>query len=162
MASSLQTPQFPKLDDPNYLTWRIQFLVFLKIHGMVGLVDGTNPAPAKTLSDGSLNPAFSRWSKKDNSVLSWLYASIIEKLVSTVLNLEASKQVWDALQTRFSSTSRSRVTFLKRKLQIISQGNRSCLSYIEEAKLFSDQLYTARKPVEEQDLISYLLSGLKP
>ncbi|KAF9664119.1 hypothetical protein SADUNF_Sadunf17G0123000 [Salix dunnii] len=162
MASSLQTPQFPKLDGPNYLTWRIQFLVFLKSHDMVGLVDSTNPAPAKTLSDGSSNPAFSTWSKKDNSVLSWLYASITEKLVSTVLNLETSKQVWDALQARFSSTSRSRVAFLKRQLQTISQGNRNCLSYIEEAKLFSDQLSAAGKPVDEQDLISYLLSGLKP
>ncbi|KAB5572874.1 hypothetical protein DKX38_000068 [Salix brachista] len=162
MASSLQTPQFPKLDGPNYLTWRIQFLVFLKSHDMIGLVDGTNPAPTKTLSDGSVNPAFSIWSKKDNSVLSWLYASITEKLVSTVLNLETSKQVWDAFQTRFSSTSRSRVTFLKRQLQTISQGNRSCLSYIEEAKLVSDQLSAAGKPVEEQYLISYLLSGLKP
>ncbi|KAF9664089.1 hypothetical protein SADUNF_Sadunf17G0120000 [Salix dunnii] len=133
MASSLQTPQFPKLDGPNYLTWRIQFLVFLKSHDM-----------------------------KDNSVLSWLYASITEKLVSTVLNLETSKQVWDALQARFSSTSRSRVAFLKRQLQTISQGNRNCLSYIEEAKLFSDQLSAAGKPVDEQDLISYLLSGLKP
>ncbi|KAB5520251.1 hypothetical protein DKX38_024570 [Salix brachista] len=116
----------------------------------------TNP------QNGSLNPAFSTWSKKDNSVLSWLYASITEKLVSTVLNLETSKQVWDALQARFSSTSRSRVAFLKRQLQTISQGNRNCLSYIEEAKLFSDQLSAAGKPVDEQDLISYLLSGLKP
>ncbi|KAF9664573.1 hypothetical protein SADUNF_Sadunf16G0032600 [Salix dunnii] len=129
---------------------------------MVGLVDGTNPAPTKTLTDGSLNPAFTSWSKKDNSVLSWLYASITEKLVSTVLNLETSKQVWDALQARFSSTSRSRVTFLKRQLQTISQGNRNCLSYIEEAKLFSDQLSAAGKLVYKQDLISYLLSGLQP
>ncbi|KAF9678646.1 hypothetical protein SADUNF_Sadunf07G0056400 [Salix dunnii] len=162
MASSLQNPQFPKLDGPDYLTWRIQFLVFLRSHDMVGLVDGTNHAPAKTLSDGSMDPVFSSKSKKDNNILNWLYASITEKLVSTILNLETSKQVWDALQSRFSSTSQSRVALLKRQLQTISQGNRNCLSYIEEAKLFSNQLSVAGKPVEEQDLISYLLSGLKP
>lgn len=60
------------------------------------------------------------------------------------------------------STSRSRISFLKRQLQTILQGNKSSLSYIEETKLLSNQLAAADKTVKEQDLITYLLSGLKP
>lgn len=136
-------------------------MVFLKSHDMVGLIDDTNPTPAKTLPDDSPNPEYTRWVKQDNSVLNWLYASIVEKLVSTVLNLETSKQVWDSLQARFSSTLRSRIAFLKWQLQTISQENRFYISYIEEAKLLADQLFATSKPVEEQDLITYFLSGLK-
>lgn len=66
-------------------------MAFLQSHDMVGLVDGSSPAPSKTLLDNSLNWEYMRWSKQDNRVLSWLYASIMEKLVSTVLNLETQK-----------------------------------------------------------------------
>ncbi|KAF9683670.1 hypothetical protein SADUNF_Sadunf04G0037900 [Salix dunnii] len=55
---------------------------------MVGLVDGTNHALAKTLSDGSMNPAFSGWSKKDNNVLSWLGANA--HITNNMANLTTS------------------------------------------------------------------------
>ncbi|XP_041004087.1 uncharacterized protein LOC121249441 [Juglans microcarpa x Juglans regia] len=97
---------------------------------MVGLVNGSSPAPSKTLPDNSPNLEYTRWSKQDNIVLSWLYASIVEKLVSIVLNLETQ--------------------------------NKSGTPFKLEAKLISDQLAVVGKPVDEQDLITYPLSGLKP
>jgi hypothetical protein len=80
------------------------------------MIDGSEEAPSKFLSDESPNPAYTIWFRKDNCVLSWLLASISEKLVSTVYSLKTSKQVWDSLQTRFSATSRSRIALLKRQL----------------------------------------------
>ena len=74
-------------------------------------------------------------------------ASISEKLVSTVFNLKTSKQVWDSLQARFSSTSRSRIALLKRQLQTLVQGNRPCSAFLEDAKLLADQLTVVGKPV---------------
>ncbi|KAF5447125.1 hypothetical protein F2P56_032697 [Juglans regia] len=156
-------PMSQKLVSPNYLPWSVQFMVFLKSHDLADPVDGDVPPPSKTLSDGTTNLAYTVWLKKDTCVLSWLLASITEKLVSTVYGMKTSKQVWDALHTRFSSTSRSSITLLKRQLQTLTQGNRSCSDFMEEAKNLVDQLVVAAgKAIDDQDLISFLLGGLRP
>lgn len=109
-------PVSQKLVGPNYLPWSVQFMVFLRSHDLADLVDGNASPPSTTFSDGTTKPAYTVWLKKDTCVLSWLLASIIEKPVSTVYGMKTSRQVWDALYTRFSSTSRSRIALLKRQL----------------------------------------------
>ncbi|KAB5555971.1 hypothetical protein DKX38_006880 [Salix brachista] len=158
---SLSQPVNNKLEGPNYLTWSVQFQVFLRSHDLSGMIDGSEEAPSKLLADNSPNPAYIVWFRKDNCVLSWLLASISEKLVSTVFSLKTSKQVWDSLQTRFSATSRSRIALLKRQLQTIVQGNRSCSSFFEDAKQLADNLAAAGQPVNDQDFITFLLGGLR-
>jgi hypothetical protein len=74
--------------------------------------------------------------------------------------METSQQVWTALQTRFSSQSRSRISHLKRQLQALTQGTKSCSKNLENVKHLADQLAAAGKLMDDQDLISFLLSGL--
>ena len=42
----------------------------------------------------------------------------------------------------------------------MTQGTTSCSTYLENAKHLADQLAAVGKPVDDQDLISFLLSGL--
>jgi hypothetical protein len=44
----------------------------------------------------------------------------------------------------------------------LQQGSKSCTEYIRLAKQWADQLAAAGKPVDEDDLISYIISGLNP
>ena len=145
----------------NYLAWKMQFVNLLRGHDMVGFIDGSETCPLKNLTDGSLNPAYVVWQKKDICLIGWILASLSEKLVSTIYGLETSKQVWNALQTRFSSQSRSRIAHLKRQLQMLTQGSKTCSEYLDNAKNLADQLAAAGKPVDDQDLISFLLGGLQ-
>jgi hypothetical protein len=150
-----------KLDgSQNYLAWKMQFLNLPRGHDLVGFIDDTEVCPPKHLVSGSLNSAYVVWQKKDVCLLGWILASLSEKLVSTVYGMETSQQVWTALQTRFSSQSRSRISHLKCQLQTLTQGTKSCSKYLENAKHLADQLAAAGKPVDDQDLISFLLSGL--
>jgi len=126
------------------------------------MIDGSEEPPTKTLPDDFFNPAYAIWFKKDNCVLSWLLASISEKLVSTIFNLKTSKQVWDSLQARFSFTSRSCIALFKRQLQILIQGNQPCSAFLEDVKQLVDQLATTGKPVDDQDFITFLIGGLRP
>ena len=48
-----------------------------------------------------------------------------------------------------ASHSRSRVTHLKRQLQNLKQGSKSCLEYIQGAKHMADQLLAVGKPVDD-------------
>jgi hypothetical protein len=45
-------------------------------------------------------------------------------------------------------------------LQSLNQGSKSCSEFLAQAKSWSDLLTAARKPVEDDDLISYILGGL--
>jgi transposase InsO family protein len=66
------------------------------------------------------------------------------------------------LATRYAPQSKSRITHLKRQLQTMRQDSRSCTNYLQTAKSWADQLAAMGKPVDEEDLISFIISGLNP
>ncbi|KAJ0083963.1 hypothetical protein Patl1_29750 [Pistacia atlantica] len=156
---TLSQPVTEKLNGTNLMAWSIQFMVFLNSHDLVGYIDGTITAPAETIEDAP-NPAYAIWFWKDNCVKSWILASISEKLVASLYGTRTTKQAWDSLQTRFASASRPRVALLKRQIQTLSQGNKTCSAYLDEAKAIAKQLAATGKPMDDQDLISHLLALL--
>jgi transposase InsO family protein len=157
---------YVKLEGPNYHMWLSQFLPVLRLHDLMGIVEGTEPCPPQFLLDDqghvtlSVNPDFSIWTKKDQSILSWINATLTEKVLSMVYGLNTSRQVWAYLATKFALQSRSRIAHLKRQLQHLHQGSQSCSDFLQSAKLLADQLAIVGKPVDEDDLISYVISGL--
>ena len=170
-SPSFLLPNFPqgipaKLDGSNYLNWVSRFLPALCSNGLMGIVDGSNPCPPEFLVDAegnkTLNPEFTLWTKKDQYLLSWINFTLSEDVLSTVYGLDTSKQVWTALANCFASHSRSRIAHLKRKLQNLTQGPKTCSEHLQTAKSLADQLAAIGKPLPEDDLISYALNGLNP
>jgi hypothetical protein len=120
-----------KLDGPNYLAWVSQFLPTLKCYELVGIVDGSEPCPPQfminsTTSEESPNPAYAIWQKKDQHILSWILCSLNPTIMSSMYGLNTSKLAWDYLANRSASQSRSRISHLKRQLQSLQQGSKSC------------------------------------
>jgi hypothetical protein len=155
-----------KLDGTNYLQWTSQFLPILQSYELLGIVDGPELCPSKhtivAKNTQSLNLAFVLWTKKDQLVLSWLIATLNSNVLSTVYGLNTSRQVWTSLAARYASQSKSRITHLKRQLQTMRQDSSSCTDHLQMAKSWADQLAAIGKPIEEDDLISFILSGLNP
>uniref|UniRef100_A0A2N9EUM6 Uncharacterized protein n=1 Tax=Fagus sylvatica TaxID=28930 RepID=A0A2N9EUM6_FAGSY len=127
-------------------------------------VDGSESCPSKYQLDEHqkettiLNPAFVTWNKKDQCVISLINATLSESVLGTLYGLKTAHQAWTALAARMASHSRSRVTHLKRQLQNLKQGSKSCLEYIQGAKHMADQLSAVGKPVDDEDLISYIFA----
>jgi hypothetical protein len=157
-----------KLEGHNYLNWTTQFIPALKSHDLLSIVDGSEACPTQFLVDSTgkltsdINPTYLVWQKKDQFILAWLNATLDEKVLSTVYGLTTSTQVWNALATRFAPQSRSRIIHLKRQLQTLQQGNKSCSDHLLTAKHLSDQLSAVAKPVDNENLISYIVGGLNP
>jgi hypothetical protein len=76
--------------------------------------------------------------------------------------VNTSFQAWTTLAAKFASQSKSRISHLKRQLQTLQQGNKACTEFLNLAIQLADQLSTAGKPVEDDDLISYVIGGLNP
>jgi hypothetical protein len=156
-----------KLDGPNYLDWVSQFLPILRCNDLLGIVDGSEPCPPKTLTNAETqeqqpNPAYVLWQKRDQQLLSWIICSLTPSLVSSMYGLNTSYSAWTTLATRFASQSKSRISHLKRQLQNLQQGSKTCTEYLNTAKKWADQLAAGGKPVDDDDLISFITSGLNP
>ena len=154
-----------KLDESNYLAWTAQFKPILKSHNLLGFIDGTNVCPAMftdetAATNKSVNPAYTTWQNRDQLLLSWIISSISPTLVASLYGLDTSLLAWQSLADRFASQSKSRISHLKRQLQNLQQGSLSCASYLTEAKFLADQLSAVGKPVDDDDLISFIIGGL--
>lgn len=108
------------------------------------------------------NPEYSTYNKKDQYLLSWINMSLSPFVLSTAYGLHTSRQVWSALSTRFASQSKSQVSHLKRQLQWLQQGSKSCTEYLRLVKSIADQLDAVGKPADDEDLISFIMRGLNP
>ncbi|KAF9680063.1 hypothetical protein SADUNF_Sadunf06G0081000 [Salix dunnii] len=155
-----------KLDGSNYLSWVSQFLPVLRSNDLLGIVDGSDSCPSKFLVDShgketlTVDPKFIVWTKKDQYLLSWLNATLSESILPTVFGLNTAKEVWDSMANRFAAHNRSRISHLKRQLQNLQQGNKTCADYVQIAKGLANQLAAVGKPIEDDDLISYIIGGL--
>jgi hypothetical protein len=138
----------------------------LRSNDLLGIVDGTESCPPKFLTDEegecTLNPKYTIWNKKDQFILSWINATLSENVLATVYGLNTSRQVWSALTSRFASQSRSRISHIKRQLQNLKQGSMTCSEYLRAAKVWADQLAAVGRPIDDEDLISFIISGLNP
>jgi hypothetical protein len=62
----------------------------LESHELIGFVDGSEPCPSKFIDDNpedsshSLNPDYILWNKKDQCVLSWINATLSDKVLASL------------------------------------------------------------------------------
>ena len=93
-------------------------------------------------------------------MLSWINSTLSTKVLSIIYGLTTSRKIWNSLANCFASQSKSRIAQLKLHIHTLHQGFKSCLDYITTAKECVDQLAVIGKPVDDDDLITYLIGGL--
>jgi hypothetical protein len=124
MAAALGTPPAQPLTRNNYLPWKA--LVFPAFRGadVLGLFDGTDSAPPKTLDSEDAdknkvkvpNPAYSAWLARDQQVLRFLLNSLSPDILSHVLDVHSTAEAWKTITSMFASASRSKVQHLRDRL----------------------------------------------
>lgn len=75
------------------------------------------PSSDNKTSTEVVNPEFLHWEKKDQCILSWFIATLIDKVVPIVYGCKTSGQVWAILATQYAFPSQSRINQLRRQLQ---------------------------------------------
>jgi hypothetical protein len=104
----------------------------------MGLLDGTDPAPPKTLKvldddkkEISIpNPDYDSWLARDQTVLSFLTKGLNQDILAQVLGVEHARDLCTAIEELFSSQSRSRVNMLRVKLSNTKKLDMTCTDYI--------------------------------
>lgn len=97
-------PTFDKLSGKNFTMWRFQMVAYLKMHQLMGVVDGTVNKP-----DNTDIRKFEELSKKDNSAVLAILPAIDSSQLEYVSSADGSATMWKnllALYERIDPTSK--------------------------------------------------------
>ncbi|CAB4283060.1 unnamed protein product [Prunus armeniaca] len=92
------------MDRHNYLSWKSQFEDVLEIHGLDKVVKD-EARPEKKLTDGSMNPAYSR----NKLVLSWIKATSSSSIKTLLIPCATAYEAWTLFEKRLSPFSKTHV-----------------------------------------------------
>ncbi|KAK1607649.1 hypothetical protein QYE76_031322 [Lolium multiflorum] len=158
-----------KLTRTNYLVWQSQVLPAVRGARLMGYLDGTTKEPTETIEvddekGGKVtvsNPAYEKWITTDQQVLSYLLNTLSMDILLSVTGLATASEVYAAIKAMFSSQSRTRVANLRVALINTKRENLpNSHLYFARMKSLADELAAAGRPLDEEDLVGYLLAGL--
>lgn len=152
-----------KLDSHNYVLWRAQMEHALKANNFFGFVNGTIPCPAsgasRTAEISVLEPDSTLWKIVDSQLVSCLIATLSATTLPLILGLEHAFQVWNALEHRFNSLSKTHVHDLRQQLYNVTKTT-TLDAYFDIIKELSYKLAAAGTPVTDDELVFHALHGL--
>lgn len=91
-----------------------------------------------------------------------MFPIISNNILQHVLHLEHSHEAWIAVECKLSSLSPTNILHLKNRLQTMMKGSSSIQDYLQQVKTIIDTLITVSLPVDDEDIILYMLNGLPP
>jgi len=131
----------------NYLLWKAQIIPAIRGAQLMGYLDGSKKAPAKTIEvekadktkEIVVNSAYTQWVAQDQTVLRYLLNSLSKEVLQHVLSKTTAFGVW-TIETMFSS--------------------QSIAAYFSKMHALGDELAAAGKPLEDEELVSFIIAGL--
>lgn len=108
----------------------------------------------------SLNIAFTEWFGCDQTLLSWINATLSVSALPYIVGKETTKDAWESLELHYGSLSHFHVIELKKHFQHVKKGTSTMQEYLHQLKVIADQLSTCSAPIKKEDLIFYTFSSL--
>lgn len=119
--------------------------------------------PAVTLNDDGEeepNPHHVFWTRQDRLLFGALIGTLSPNLVPLVSHVRNSKSLWDVLHRTYALPSRGHIKQVKDQFHRITKSSLSITDYMQAIKSCADRLAALGKPIEQEDLIDKVLSGL--
>jgi hypothetical protein len=168
LSAALGAPPAQQLTRGNFLLWKA--LVFPAFRGanVMALLEGTDTAPAKMIEAEDAdhkkiqveNPAYVTWLARDQQVLRFLLNTVSPDILSHLLDVSSTADAWSAINAMFKTASRTKAQHLREKLNDTKKLSLTADAYYTKMKSFASELSALGKPVEDDEMLGYLLHGL--
>ncbi|KAJ0804261.1 putative RNA-directed DNA polymerase [Helianthus annuus] len=148
-----------EIESSQYNSWATLF----KLHCKAFLVyDHLSPKPAASETSSSTTKPTDDWERLDAIVLQWIYSTISNDLLHTIINKTATaSDAWKAIEDLFQDNKNSRAIHLMHKFSNTRlDGFPNVSAYCQELKVLADQLANVNAPVDDNKLVLQLLAGL--
>jgi hypothetical protein len=165
-------PVSEKLVCNNHTVWKAQVLTILRGAQLAEFLDGTNKELAEKIkvkmpkgateeeSEDVPNPAHTTWKVQEQQVLSYLLTSVSRDILVQVAALPSVIEVWKHIETSFASQSHARVINTHMALATTQKGSSTATEYITKIKTLADEMASADKKLDDEELCSYTLAEL--
>ncbi|VFQ99485.1 unnamed protein product [Cuscuta campestris] len=163
---NLQSLTPVKLDDTNYPSCSATVRANLIAHRLLGYVDGSEvPPPPLVLDEKAAapskdeppvmkpNPAYDSWVLVDAQIRACLLAIVSPTVQTHIHALPSSAAIWNHLEQRYNSLSRTHIFQLKERLHSIQKGTDSMQTYLDTVLTIVSSLKLAHEDISEQDII---------
>jgi hypothetical protein len=158
-----------KLDATNYVIWKYQILSIFESYSLLDMVDGTSSLPAQYLADANgesslcVNPLYKQWKARDQALKTLINATLSPSAITLVIGQTTAQGVWQVLERRYTSLSRTHVLSLKAELDRVKKSSTETMTvYLDRVKEIRDKLGSVGVNVDDEDLLHVVLKGLTP
>nr|XP_051201838.1 uncharacterized protein LOC127315384 [Lolium perenne] len=141
------------LQASNFAKWDMLLGVLLGRYELTDHISVDTPAAART----------AEWLRLDFTVRSWLYGSISNDILDTIMGPNQTAYVaYTLIRNLFLDNQLTRAVYLEAEFRALAQGDRTIAAYCHRLKSLSDALRDVGQPVTDQTLVLTCLRGLNP
>lgn len=143
-----------------YTSWAELFKIHCRAYQVLDHItpksNSTDKETEKTDAEKEL------WSRLDAIVLQWIYGTISNELLQTILAKDSTaSQAWKKLENIFQDNKNARAVYLEKQFTSVQLDDfPSMTAYCQEVKMLADQLANVDAPVSNHRLVLQLISGL--
>ena len=94
---------------------------------------------------------------KDKALLSLINSTLTPQVFTLVVGTTTSREVWNTLEQRFTSTLRANILNLKLELQSLKKGSDFVNTFLQKIKIARDKLLAVVVIVDNEELICIVL-----
>uniref|UniRef100_A0A2N9G9X8 Integrase catalytic domain-containing protein n=1 Tax=Fagus sylvatica TaxID=28930 RepID=A0A2N9G9X8_FAGSY len=153
-----------KLDATNYVIWKYQIVSIFESYSLLDMIDGTASPPAEYLADANgesslnVNPLYKQWKARDQALKTLINATLSPSAITLVIGQTTTQGVWQALERRYTSLSRTHVLSLKGELDRVKKSNTETMTvYLDRVKEIRDKLGSVGVNIDDEDLLHVVL-----
>ncbi|MCH83098.1 retrovirus-related pol polyprotein from transposon TNT 1-94, partial [Trifolium medium] len=147
------------MDKSQYNTWSELFKIHATVYQVIDHIipsEGDATEPSLKQTDPKL------WSRLDAVVLSWIYGTISDDLLNTIIERNSTAEAaWNRLFEIFFDNKHSRALYLEQEFSRVQMEQfPNASAYCQHLKSLSDQMSNVGTPVSNERLVLQLISGL--
>lgn len=92
-------------------------------------------------------------------MFSYIISSMTRDILSHVASFVHTRPLWQALQEMFASQKHARAVKIRIALATTKKGALTVAEYIGKMRSLADEMAAAGKPLDDEDLVSYIVAG---
>jgi hypothetical protein len=106
------------------------------------------------------NLEYEDWLTGDQQVFSFILASVSKEILVRIATAKTAAEAWQKLEEQFTSQTLACTISTRMALANTLKGNLSVADYLAKMLGLTNNMFAARKPLDDEDLVQYILAGL--
>jgi hypothetical protein len=157
-----------KLTKSNHVLWNAQVRATIRGARLVGFLTGDTKAPDEKIKSKGANghevevpnPDYENWEATDQQVLSYQLASLSKDILQQVALCTTAAAAWKEIHSMFALQTRARTVNTRLALGTTRKGNLTIAEYFGKMKSLGDEMAVAGRPLDDEELTEYIITGL--